>query len=51
MGIPVWTRSNDHGNAWRRGVYRITGVNNPYRIVFEGVVGSSYDGVNNLLIF
>jgi hypothetical protein len=46
LGSPVWSRIKNQGNLWRRGEYRIRGVSNSYKIVFEGVVGGSWEGVS-----
>jgi len=42
LGAPVWSRTRNQGNRWLRGEIRIKNVQNPYQIVFEGVVGGIY---------
>ncbi len=42
LGAPVWSRSRNQGNQWLRGEIRIRNIQNPYQIVFEGVVGGVY---------
>lgn len=41
LNSPVWSKSGSHGNKWLNGQVELTN-NNPYKIVFEGVRGSSY---------
>ncbi|XP_033124021.1 MAM and LDL-receptor class A domain-containing protein 1-like isoform X2 [Anneissia japonica] len=43
VGIPAWTESNDQGNIWRLGQIPVE-TNSTYKIVFEGIVGSSHTG-------
>jgi hypothetical protein len=45
LGAPVWSRLRSQGNRWLRGELRIKNIQNPYIIVFEGVVGAYSQGV------
>ena len=40
---PVWSKSGSHGNKWWNGQVQLTNKN-PYKIVFEGMRGTSYRG-------
>ncbi len=50
LGAPVWSRSRNQGNQWLRGEIRIKNIQNPYQIVFEGVVGGTYGVSFNTLL-
>ena len=50
---PIWTLSGDQGNRWRQGAVTAN-ANQDFQVVFEGVVGSSFDGlrlVDRVLFF
>ncbi|XP_070567019.1 MAM and LDL-receptor class A domain-containing protein 2-like [Ptychodera flava] len=40
----LWQLGSDQGNYWNSGQVPVDSVSSPYRMVFEGVVGSSYYG-------
>lgn len=46
LGAPVWSRSYNQEYSWLRGELKINDINSPYKIVFEGVIGKSYQGVS-----
>lgn len=41
---PVWNRSGDGGNEWKKASILISLMEEPFQIVIEGVRGSSYNG-------
>ncbi|XP_033112049.1 MAM and LDL-receptor class A domain-containing protein 1-like [Anneissia japonica] len=43
LGAPAWTNRNNQGNIWRLGKLSVE-TKTSFRIVFEGITGSSYTG-------
>ena len=45
LGAPVWSRSKNQGDGWFRGEFRINQISLTYTVVFEAVIGKTFQGV------
>jgi hypothetical protein len=51
LGAPLWSRSYNQGDSWLRGEYKISDASYPYKVVFEAVIGKTFQGVSIYTLF